>query len=250
MEEKNIQTPEKPVTEGKTSEHPYLLPIAIVVAGLVIGGAVLFADRSPKTGDVAVGDPSQQQATNETPNNARPVDASDHVLGSAAAAVTLIEYSDFQCPFCERLHPDLKRVMQEYSGKVRWAYRHFPLPMHPQAKSAAVATECAADLGGNDAFWKMSDALFAKQSELGEALYVQSARTLGLNEAQFKSCLNSTRFDARIDADTQDGVGAGASGTPYVVIMDSKGNATSFSGAIPYEQIKVYIDQALAQAGA
>lgn len=235
-------------TTGKSSDaHPYLLPVAIIIAGLVIGGAVIFADRTktaqPQPPSAA---PAEAPADSGSPSNVRPVDATDHVRGAANAPVTLIEYSDFQCPFCDQLHPVLKQVLQEYQGKVKWVYRNFPLTMiHQNAQSAAIAAECAAKLGGNDAYWKMADMLFANQSKLGEALYLQNATALKLNEAQFKSCLTSGAFDARIAADTQNGMEAGGSGTPYVVILDKKGNATSFSGALPYEQVKVYIDKAL-----
>lgn len=244
-ESTNVTTPEK----EKASEHPYLLPVAIIIAGLVIGGAVIFADRSGvKAPRVAQNAPTANEPsnTNTSPSNARPVDTSDHVLGAANAQVTLIEYSDFQCPFCAQLHPELKQVLKEYDGKVRWVYRNFPLTMiHQNAQSAAVAAECAAELGGNDAYWKMTDMLFGNQTKLGEALYLQNAKTLKINEAQFKSCLTSGRFDARIAADTQNGMDAGGTGTPYVVILDKDGNATFFSGALPFEQIKTYIDQAL-----
>lgn len=238
-----VQTSEKEKTHDT---HPYLLPVAIIIAGLVIGGAVIFADRSGTKANDAIATAPTEQPSNTSPSKVRPVDSSDHVLGSANAQVTLVEYSDFQCPFCDQLHPVLKQAVQEYQGKVRWVYRNFPLTMiHQNAQSAAVAAECAAELGGNDAYWKMADMLFANQSTLGEALYVQNAKTLKLNEAQFKSCLTSGRFDARIAADTQNGMDAGGSGTPYVVIIDKDGNATSFSGALPYEQVKTYIDQAL-----
>lgn len=242
-ESTNVTTSEK----GKTTDaHPYLLPVAIIIAGLVIGGAVIFADRS-KT---AVQDGAQNAPTDDvatgSPSNVRPVDDEDHVFGPVGAQVTLVEYSDFQCPYCDQLHPVLKQAVQEYKGKVRWVYRNFPLTrIHPHAQSAAVAAECAAELGGNDAYWKMTDMLFANQSTLGEALYVQNAKALKLNEAQFKNCLSSGRFDARIAADTQNGMEAGGSGTPYVVVIDKDGNATSFSGALPYEDVKIYIDAAL-----
>jgi protein-disulfide isomerase len=117
--------------------------------------------------------------------------------------------------------------------------------IHQNAQSAAVAAECVAELGGNDAYWKMADMLFVNQTKLGETLYLQNAKTLKINEAQFKSCLTSGRFDARIAADTQNGMDAGGTGTPYVVILDKDGKATFFSGALPFEQIKTYIDQAL-----
>ncbi len=240
----NVSQSEKTQEGGA---HPYLLPVAIIIAGLVIGAAVIFADRSKTVPpqDTAQNAPTEAPATG-SPSNVRPVDATDHVSGVVSAPVTLIEYSDFQCPYCDQLHPILKQVVQEYKGKVKWVYRNFPLTMiHQNAQGAAVAAECVAELGGNDAYWKMADMLFANQSKLGEALYVQNAKTLKINETQFKNCLTSGKFDARIAADTQNGMEAGGSGTPYVVILDKNGKATAFSGALPYEQVKAYVDQAL-----
>lgn len=92
-----------------------------------------------------------------------PLDAKDHVLGDTNAPITIIEYSDLECPFCIRFHTVQETIMKEYAGKVKWVHRHFPLDFHANAKPYAYAAECAAEIGGNDAFWKMIDYIFKNQ---------------------------------------------------------------------------------------
>jgi protein-disulfide isomerase len=126
-------------------------------------------------------DGKKNKGATSTAQNVRPVDDTDHVQGPAVAPITMIEYSDFECPFCERVHPTLKRVTAEYKDKVRWVYRNFPLvQIHSEAHSAAVAAECAAEIGGNNAFWSMADLLFQNQQQLGKVLYLQNAAALKL----------------------------------------------------------------------
>lgn len=92
-----------------------------------------------------------------------PLTASDHVLGDVNAPVTVIEYSDLECPFCIRFHDTQETIMKEYAGKIKWVHRHFPLNFHASAKPYAYAAECANEVGGNDAFWKMVDYIFKNQ---------------------------------------------------------------------------------------
>ncbi len=114
--------------------------------------------------DTALADQASGKAnTPEDPKlkNYRPVDEGDHMLGNANASVTLIEYSDFQCPYCKTFHPTVKRVLADYGDQVNWVYRHFPLEtIHPNARPMAHAAECVAEAKGNDAFWQFSDLLF------------------------------------------------------------------------------------------
>lgn len=105
--------------------------------------------------------------TNKTPSTApaagtvSPIDpATDHIRGNPKASVAVIEYSDYQCPFCKSVHPTYQKIVDTYGDDVMWVYRHYPLPFHPHAQKAAEGAECAAELGGNDAFWAYSDELF------------------------------------------------------------------------------------------
>jgi len=165
---------------------------------------------------------------------------SDHVRGPKDAKITLVEWSDFQCPFCSRFHPSIVRAMQEYSGKIRWVYRHFPLEsIHPNARPAAEASECAAEQGK---FWEFADKLFERQSELGPDLYPKLAKELRLDQATFTACVTSRKYQQRVADNEQAGLAVGVRGTPGSFV-----NGVEVPGAVPYEQLKGFIDQALAK---
>lgn len=170
----------------------------------------------------------------------------DHILGPKDAKVTLIAYSDFQCPFCQRFHPTATKLVNDYKGKVRLVFRSFPLSsIHPQAQKASEAAECVASLKGNDAFWKFADALFQNQDALSESLYADQAVKLGVNKGSFQSCLSSGKFAAKVSASEAEGENAGVQGTPATFVIAADGSAELMGGALPYEQAKAYIERAL-----
>jgi protein-disulfide isomerase len=174
------------------------------------------------------------------------VTSDDHVLGSSSAKVTLIAYSDFQCPFCQRFHPTALKLVNDYKGKVRLVFRSFPLSsIHPQAQKASEAAECVASLKGNDAFWKYADLLFQSQDSLGDALYADLAVKVGANKGAFQSCLSSGKFAAKVNASEAEGASAGVQGTPATFVVAADGSAELMGGALPYEQAKAYIERAL-----
>lgn len=182
--------------------------------------------------------------------NLEKVTDKDHIKGSADAQLTWIEYSDLECPFCKKIHPDLQKMLDEYKGKVKWVYRHFPLDqIHPKADKEAEATECAAELGGNDAFWKMADKIFeVTPSNNGLNLddLPKLASQIGLDQNKFKSCLDSGKYAKHVEEDFQGGSKSGVTGTPGNFLLDKKGNAWIIPGAMPYATIKQVIDKALA----
>lgn len=170
----------------------------------------------------------------------RAVTTSDHIRGTQSAQVTLIQYSDFQCPFCTRFKTTLDQVLKDYAGKVRLVYRHFPLrSIHPLAQKAAEASECAADQGK---FWDMHDELFALND--GGSLTLdaikKTAGDLKLDTTKFNACLDGGTKAAIVEVDYQDGLAGGVNGTPATFI-----NGQYVAGALPYEQIKMVIDQQL-----
>lgn len=180
--------------------------------------------------------------------NLEKVADNEHIRGDKNAPLTWIEYSDLECPFCKKIHPDLQKMMDEYKGKVRWVYRHFPLnAIHPKAQKAAEAAECAGSLGGNDIFWKFADKLFeGSPTSLSAEEMTKTAKNVGLNEANFKSCLDSGKFASKVGAELKAGEKAGVTGTPGNFLLDDKGNAWIIPGAMPYATIKQVIDKALA----
>ncbi|MBI4292027.1 MAG: thioredoxin domain-containing protein [Betaproteobacteria bacterium] len=181
----------------------------------------------------------------------RPVSQSrDHIRGNPAAPVTLVEYSDFECPFCKRFHATMKRLVEESNGKLKWAYRHFPLEdLHPvKARKEAVASECAAELGGHDAFWKFADRFFEltpsnNRTDI-DAVLPKIAREIGLDKARFASCLASTRHDRRVAEDAQDAAASGGRGTPWSLIVSKSGKTYPLSGAQPYAVVKQLVELA------
>lgn len=166
----------------------------------------------------------------------------DWVRGDKDAAVTVIEYSDFQCPFCSRFHPTMQQVMKDYDGKVRWVWRHFPLSFHPEAEPSAEAAECAGEQGK---FWEYGDKLIENQATLGAALYTKLAADLGLNKSKFESCLSSDRNIAKVRAQATAGAGAGVTGTPGSFVIGADGEVQEIRGALPYESVKAAIEAAL-----
>jgi protein-disulfide isomerase len=157
----------------------------------------------------------QQQGAAVLAKNVRKVSAErDHIYGKPDAVVSLIEYSDFECPFCKRFHPTARKIVDSYDGKVNWVYRHFPLAFHnPGAQMQAEASECAAALGGNDAFWKYTDTIYERTTSNGQGFPIDGlvplAREIGLDGDAFGDCLKQRRFTKRVEEDYEEGVRIG-----------------------------------------
>lgn len=208
------------------------------------GGVPLAGQQAANLPATAPSDPTTPVKADTL--NLAPVSAQDHVRGSKNGQLTWVEYSDLQCPFCKKIHPDLVRALDEYDGKLRWVYRHFPLSsIHPRAQKAAEASECVASAAGNDAFWKFVDGVFEgdQQASLEAAGLVKTAAAAGASNIQ--SCLTSSDKAARVQTDYDSGSKAGVNGTPGSFLLDGKGNAWVVSGAMPYATIKSVIDTAL-----
>ncbi|HEY0515084.1 MAG TPA: thioredoxin domain-containing protein [Thermoanaerobaculia bacterium] len=169
------------------------------------------------------------------------VAATGPAKGPANAPVTIVEFSDFQCPFCSRLTPTIQEVEKKYGDKVRVVFRQYPLPFHQFAQKAAEASLCANDQGK---FWQLHDVMFANQSALGVDQLKTAAAGLGLNADKFNKCLDSGEKAAMIQADQKDGQAAGVSGTPAMFI-----NGRFINGAVPIENITTVVDDELRRAG-
>jgi protein-disulfide isomerase len=164
----------------------------------------------------------------------------DPVRGNPAAGVTIIEFSDFQCPFCARVNPTLAKIRETYGDKVKIIFKDFPLPNHPQAPKAAEAAHCAAEQGK---FWEMHDVMFANQRALEVPALKQSAAGLGLDTAKFNRCLDSGQYASKVAAGASQGDKLGVNSTPTLYI-----NGRPVIGAQPFEVFKAAIDEELAKS--
>ncbi|KKW12686.1 MAG: Periplasmic thiol:disulfide interchange protein DsbA [Parcubacteria group bacterium GW2011_GWA2_49_9] len=258
------------------------LPMAIVIAGILIAGAI-FLRGSGKTDSqpdkpVAVQPPPALNAI-----TLRPVDAArDHIRGNPDADIMFVEFSDTECPFCKRFHTVMQQLISEYgkSGKVAWVYRQYPIvQLHSKAPKEAEALECAAELGGNEKFWEYTDRLYTltnSNDSLDSSNLPRMATDVGLNEKLFMDCLSSGRQQARVKSDFDDGIAAGVQGTPHSVLVlktpisakrreailahmeqfrDQNGDLpvnfsldglrVGLNGALPYQSIKATVDALL-----
>ena len=177
----------------------------------------------------------------DVPRHEIELSADDPSQGSASAPVTLVEFSDFQCPFCQRVAPTLKQVKEKYGDKVRVVWKDFPLTqIHPQAFKASEAAHCAADQGK---FWEYHDRLFANQQALQPADLKKHAADLGLDATAFNSCLDSSKYGERVRDGVAEGSRLGVNSTPTIYV-----NGRVLSGAQPYETFVSVIDEELSKS--
>lgn len=222
------------------------VPVAIVIAGIFIAGALYLSGT--KNTETAKKPTTDAQAGDVT---MKPIDIKkDHILGNPDAPIKIVEYSDTECPYCKRFHTTLNKIVQDYGkdGKVAWVYRHFPLDIHPKARKEAEATECAAELGGNTKFWAYINKVYEVtpgNNGLDPAELPKIAVEVGLDKTAFESCLASGRHAATVEASFQDGLKAGARGTPYSVIVTKDQKIPITQGALPYEDMKSVIDMVI-----
>ena len=181
--------------------------------------------------------------------NARKVDPQfDFILGNLNAPISIIEYSDYECPYCKQFNNTPIKVVADMPNQVNLVWRDFPLSFHePMASKEAGAAICAAEQGGNTAFWKYSEAIMKNTrsngqgmpAKEGEDAIIALASSQGLDIEKFKTCLPSPKVAERIAASFQDGVGAGINGTPGVIIVNNLNGKTSFmAGAVSETAIK------------
>lgn len=164
------------------------------------------------------------------------------VWGNTKAAVTIIEFSDFQCPFCSRAATTVSEIKKKYSGKVQIAFKHFPLPMHKDARPAAEASMCVHEQGG-DKFWKFHDLAFKAQDKLDKDSLQKLAKDSGADVKKFNACLEAKKFASVVDSEMAYGEKLGVRSTPTFFI-----NGQLVAGALPIEQISEIIDEELAEA--
>lgn len=232
--------------QSKTS---IAIPVAIVCGFGLIAAAVLFSG-SRTTAPLAL----QKNAASATAEKAivRPVDSTDAIRGNPNAPIKVIEYSDYDCPFCKEFDNTMNQIMKDYgvTGKVAWVYRQFPIAeLHPNAPKISEAALCVQALGGTDAFWKFSDTIFASR-EVNEKTNMtrlpEYAETAGIKRSDFTDCFNSNKYKDAVDASIADATAAGAQGTPYPIVMVGDQQAV-INGAQPYSVVKQIIGNLVKQ---
>ena len=233
--------------------NKYLLPIAVIVGGLFIAGAVMWSGSRPAPTGQQAG--SQQVGTQ--PSGLRKVSIDDDpVLGDKNAPVTIVEFSDYECPFCQRSFNDvLPGLKKNYidTGKVKLVFRDFPLSFHANAHKEAEAAECARSQGDDSTYYMFHDKIFTQTTSNGTGLALTQlpviAKSLGLNVSQFQQCLDSGTFKAEVDKDISDGSAAGVAGTPaWFIGKSSKDGVIEgqyINGAYPYANFQSAIDELL-----
>ncbi len=249
MDEENTFAP---VTPEQPKNNSLIIPLAILVGFGMIAAAIFFkgdAGSIVKVGNLTETE-SETQETETGP--IRPIDENDHVRGNPNAPILIVEYSDFDCPFCKNFHETMNLVMDNYgsTGQVAWVYRHFPIQqLHPNAPYVAAASECVAKLAGNDAFWTFSDLAFGERTTnepTNTARLTEFAVTAGADATAFEACLENGDTVADVEADYEDAIKSGGRGTPHSVITVA-GQQGVINGAQPYSNVSQIIDNLLTQ---
>ncbi len=241
-----------------------ILVVLLVVAAYLVGNLQAKVESLKGSGAVVQQQPAAQLAAQQQPQQApgdsgAPVKVSvddDPVLGDKNAKVTLIEFSDYECPFCKRHFTDTyPQIKKDYidAGKVKMVFRDLPLGFHQNAPKEAEAAECARKQGGDSVYFKYHDQVFTKTTSNGTGLSLDQlpviAKELGLNVNQFQQCLDSSQFKSEVDKDLADAAKVGATGTPTFFIGRSTGNGEingiRVVGAQPYSAFKIIIDEQL-----
>lgn len=222
------------------------LPVSVLIAGAIIAGAIFLTKGDQANGPTVNGNGAQELSV-------KPVSEEDHILGNPDADIIIVEYSDFECPYCGQFEPTMLQIMEEYGkdGKVAWVYRHFPIDqIHPDARPASEASECVFEQLGDDGFWNFSKALFSDQANnLAPEKMKEIAVGLGVDEAKYQECVDTGRYAEKVENDYQDGLLIAQAdpqfGTPYSLIITKDGIQAPIRGAQSFSVIKQALDAIL-----
>ena len=222
--------------------------LPIILAIVFAGGLIALAIASGG-GSAAAGLANHASEENGDAGAFRaPSPDYDYVRGSVDAPITIVEFSDFQCVFCKRLHPVLKELTEIRGDDVKWVYRHLPLTSHSRAVDSAAAAECVGELAGSDQFWTYTDQLFARQGDISDELFVELAVVAGVNEDEFSQCVSRDDVRKSIEVDRDEAIALGARGTPFGVIVTPSNELVPFTGVLSVEQFGAAIDNILAES--
>ncbi len=234
-----------------TQSSPLAVPLAIVFGFGLIAAAIYFSGIGGSTTATLPPTTGGENAP-VVQANIKPVDENDYIKGNPNAPILIVEYSDYDCPFCKNFHETMNQIMNEYgvTGKVAWVYRQFPIPqLHPNAPRISEAALCVGEVAGNDAFWKFSDLIFEERN-INEATNItripEYAVTAGADRDAFQACLESGTQKAVVEASFNEGAAAGIKGTPHSFVLVGNQQA-AIEGAQPYEVVKQIVENLLGQ---
>jgi protein-disulfide isomerase len=226
----------------KNDSNQNQLIVAIIVGALIVGGSMVFlgtqmggGTASPQNMEasiqkgidnyIAKQQEAQNQGTRKSEKVSNTIEDDDPMLGDVSAPITVVEFSDYECPFCKRFFENtLISIKEKYveTGQVKFVYRDFPLGFHKGAKPAAIGAECARDQQGDEAYFAYHDLIFQNQGSLQTETFKQHAQTLGLNASAFSDCFDGEQFSEEVDKDFADGQSVGVSGTPGFIVLAEK----------------------------
>ncbi len=229
----NTQDQMKPTTP--TAKRVKSIIGIVIALGLIIAAGIMQANSRPYgSADITVS----------------PINPVDHIRGNLEAPVQVIEYSDLECPFCKSFHATMLKVFADLGpqNEIVWAYRQYPIDsLHRKARTESIAAECVGKVGGNEAFWKMTDTIFTKTPS-NDGLDLNTlpalAQESGVTRSAFLKCFNAKETAAKVEADLASGAIAGAKGTPYTLVISPKGNVFPIPGAYNYDQVVEIIERA------
>ncbi len=235
---------------------PKLTFIFGAIAGFALASIIALAIILPqaysskKSTNTAVAAAPTNTAAAATFSAPKAVSDADYIRGNKNAKLTILEFSDYECPFCKSFHPSMLSVMDTYKDKVRWVYRQFPLSFHQNAAKESEAGLCVGKLGGEEKFWTFTDEIFKRTTSNGTGFALADlgplAKEIGVNQSKFQSCLDSGEMAATVQAQEADGTAAGVTGTPTAILLDSNNKfIKAIPGAYPLDQVKTMIDEAL-----
>ncbi|MEX2405678.1 MAG: thioredoxin domain-containing protein [Candidatus Paceibacterota bacterium] len=215
------------------------ISLSIILGSLIVAFVIMGMGKGGTEEPTAPG--AHTQNTRNNPISAEELKDTTHIFGNPDAPITIVEFSDYECPFCSRLHPILERVVAENPDTVQWRYRHFPL--HREAPRTSRAAECIARMAGEEAFFDFSAAAFDNMRSLGPEYYAQEAARHGIARSDLESCMAEDAIQEIIQKDLALARASGGRGTPHNVIISPNGEMLAVPGAIPYEQWTSIINQ-------
>lgn len=233
-----------------------ILLFVLVIASFITGTLytkVQYLEKNDAPAQVAaqaaVPKQENQPVAQEPSGKIKDVSDDERIRGNKNAKVTIVEYSDFECPFCQRFHPITQELLKIYGDKIRLVFRDYPLPFHANAQKEAEAGRCIAELGGSDAFWNYADKIFERSASGGTGFALTDlgplAKEVGVNQQSFQQCLDTGKYAKAVKDEMTDGNTAGVNGTPTSFIFDGKGKTQMLVGAQPVDAFKTVIDQVL-----